>query len=67
MRMIGIMGIGIGLILALICHLIIHIIPIGILAAFIVLGTERGFCDPKHVVQKPSKTSGSWFRMRGGC
>lgn len=67
MRMLSTMAIGLGLILALVIHAASHIIPIGLLAGFIILSAPKGFCNQKHVVQKPLKTNGSWFRMRGGC
>jgi len=67
MRMLSIMAIGLGLILALAIHAASHIIPIGLLAGFIILSTPKGFCNQKHVVQKSPKINGSWFRMKRGC
>jgi hypothetical protein len=68
MRMLGTMAIGIGLILALICHLAMHILPICLLATFIVLGTKPGFTTAnKPTTRRSSNPGNAWFRMRGGC
>jgi len=67
MRMLGIMGIGLGLIFALVVHVFAHILPICLLAGFIILGTRPGFCNQKPHVEESVKSSGSWFRTRGGC
>jgi hypothetical protein len=68
MRMLGTMAVGIGLILALVCHAVTHIIPIGLLALFIVFGTEPGFTIANKPTSRKSLNPGSaWFRMRSGC
>lgn len=68
MRILTGMGIGVGLIFAIAIHSFSHIIPIGLLAVFLILSTPKGFCEPKRKVQNTPKFSGNWMRMgRGGC